>query len=229
VGGSSNSGRSPDIVEGGKVDAKASLKSPDVIVANKTVKPVPCLPTRNTAQSGVSAVNRSASAAGNGVAKSTAGTGSRVASVHSSFRGGPAVKQPQLAPKPSVSRPGATISTGNISQQDKTKTGAAGVKDVNSKITGVGRGATVTKSASDVTGSGNKSMPMAARAAASKLSHVASLQQKFETVTTSEKGGATVGRTPSSTANKTRLTSTVVGSKAANVELSTGRNSGYKK
>lgn len=229
VGGSGNSGRSPDVVEGGKVDAKASLKSPDGIVANKTVKPVPNLPTRSTAPSGMNAVNRSASAAGSGAAKSTVGSGNRVSSIHSSFKGSPAVKQPQLAPKPSVSRPGASIATGNISQQEKAKTGAAGVKDVSSKVTGVGRGVTVTKSASDVTGSGNKSMPVAAKAAASKQSHVASLQQKFETVAASEKGGTTVGRTPSSAANKTRLTSTMVGSRATNVELSTGRNAGFKK
>lgn len=229
VGGSGNSGRSPDVVEGGKVDAKANLKSPDVIVANKTVKTIPNLPTRSTASHGVNAVNRSISAAGSGAAKSTAGTGSRVSSVHSSFKGGPTVKQPQLAPKPSMSRPGASIVAGNISHQEKTKTGAAGVKDMSSKVTGVGRGVTVIKSASDVTANGNKSVPAVARAAASKLSHVASLQQKFETVAASEKGGPTVGRTPSSAANKTRPTLSVVGSKATNVELSTGRNAGFKK
>lgn len=229
VGGNGNSGRSPDVVEGGKVDAKGSLKSPDVVAANKTVKPVPYLPTRSTAPSGVHAVNRSASAAGSGTAKSTIGTGNRVSSIHSSFKGGPVVKQPQLAPKPSMSKPGASITTGNISQQEKMKTGAAGVKDMSSKVTGVGRGATVTKSASDVTGSGNKLMPVSAKAAASKHSHVASLQQKFETVAASEKGGTTVGRTPSSAVNKTRPTSTVVGSKATSVELSTGRNAGFRK
>jgi hypothetical protein len=87
----------------------------------------------------------------------------------------------------------------------------------------------VTKSASDVTGSGNKSMPAAARAAATKLSHVASLQQKFETVAASDKGGVTVGRTSSSAANKTRATSSVVGAKAASVDLSAGRNGGSRK
>jgi hypothetical protein len=128
-----------------------------------------------------------------------------------------------------VSRSGASTATGSISQQDKTRAGAAGLKDASSKVTGSGRGTTVTKSASDVTGSGNKSMPAAARAAASKLSHVASLQQKFETVAASEKGGATVGRTSSSAASKMRAASSGVGSKAATVELSTGRNAGFKK
>jgi hypothetical protein len=225
VGGSGSSGRSPDVIGGGKADTKASLKSPDVVVASTTVKPLANLPTR----SGVNAVNRSASAAGSGAAKSAVGTSSRVSSVHCSFKGSPAVKQPQLAPKPSVSRHGSSTATGSISQQDKTKAGAAGVKDVSGKVTGLGRGATVTKSVSDVTGSGNKSMPAAARAAASKLSHVASLQQKFETVAASEKGGATVPRTPSSAANKTRPTLSTVGSKGATSELSTGRNIGFKK
>ena len=223
VGRSGNSGRSPDVVGDGKVDNKINLKSPDIIVANTTVKPLPNLPTRSTVPSGI---NRSASAVGSGATKSAVGTGSRMASVHSSFKGSQAVKQPQLAPKPSVSR---SVAAGSISQQDKTKVGAVGVKDVSSKVTGGGRGTTVTKSASDVTGSGNKSMPAAARAAASKISHVASLQQKFETVAASEKGGATVGRTSSSAANKMRPTSSVVGSKAATVDLSTGRNAGSKK
>jgi len=226
VAGSGSSGRSPDVVGDGKGDAKISLKSPDVIVANTTVKPLPNLPTRSTVPSGI---NRSTSAVGSGAAKSTAGTGSRISSVHSSFKGSQAVKQPQLTPKPSVLRSGASTATGSISQQDKTRAGAAGLKDASSKVIGGGRGTTVTKSASDVTGSGNKSMPAAARAAASKLSHVASLQQKFETVAASEKGGASVGRTSSSAANKMRATSAVVGAKAASVDLSTGRNTGSKK
>jgi len=229
VGGSSNSGQSPDVVGGGKTDAKASLKSPDVIVANTTVKPLLSLPTRSTAPSGVNVVNRSASAAGCGAAKPTVGTGSRVLSAHSSFKGSPILKQPQLAPKPSMSRPGSSTATGSISQHDKTKGGATGVKDVSSKVTGVVRGTSVTKSASDMTNSGNKSMPAAARVAASKLSHVASLQQKFETVAASEKGRGTVSRTPSSATNKTRPTSSVVGSKSATVEVSTSRNAGFKK
>ena len=226
VAGSGNSGRSPDVVGGGKVDTQISLKSPDVIVANTTVKPLPNLPTRSTVPSGI---NRSASTVGSGATKSTVGTGSRISSVHSSFKGNQAVKQPQLIPKPSVLKSGASTATGSISQQDKTRAGVAGLKDASSKVTGGGRGTTVTKSASDVTGSGNKSMPGAARAAVSKLSHVASLQQKFETVAASEKGGASVGRTPSTAANKMRATSSVVGAKAATVDLSTGRNTGCKK
>jgi len=225
VAGSGNSGKSPDVVGVGKVDTKISLKSPDVIVANTTVKPVLNLPTKSTVPSGI---NRSASTFGGGATKSTAGTGSRISSVHSSFKGSQAVKQPQLTPKPSVLRSGASTGTGSIPQQDKTRAGAAGLKDASSKVTGGGRGTTVTKSASDVTGSGNKSMPAAARTAASKLSHVASLQQKFETVAASEKGGASVGRTSSSAANKMRATS-VVGAKAATVDLSTGKNAGSKK
>ena len=226
VAGSGNSGRSPDVVGDGKGDTKISLKSPDVIVANTTAKPLPNLPTRSTVSSGI---NRSASAVGSGPAKSTVGTGSRISSVHSSFKGSQAVKQPQLTPKPSVLRSGAPTATGSISQQDKTRAGAAGLKDASSKVTGGGRGTTVTKSASDVTGSGIKSMPAAARVAASKLSHVASLQQKFETVAASEKGGASVGRTSSNAANKMRATSSVVGAKAPTVDLSTGRNAGSKK
>ena len=226
VVGNGNSVRSPDVVGDGKVDAKISLKSPDVIVANTVVKPLPNLPTKSTVPSGI---NRSASTVGSGSAKSTVGTGSRMASVSSSFKGSQAVKQPQLTPKPSVLRSGASTATGNISQQDKTRAGASGLKDASSKVTGGGRGTTVTKSASDVTGSGNKSMAPAARAGASKLSHVASLQQKFETVAASEKGGATVGRTSSSAANRLRATSSVVGAKAATVDLSTGRSAGSKK
>lgn len=226
VAGSGNSGRSPDIVGDGKADTKISLKTPDVIAANTMVKPLPNLPTRSTVPSGI---NRSASNVGSGAAKSTVGTGSRISSVQSSFKGSQAVKQPQLTPKPSVLRSGASTATGNVSQQDKTRAGAAGLKDASSKVTGGGRGTTVTKSASDVTGSGNKSMAAAARAAASKLSHVASLQQKFETVAASDKGGASVGRTSSSAANKMRAPSSVVGAKAATVDLSTSRNAGSKK
>jgi hypothetical protein len=227
VGESDSSRKSPDVIGGGKADTKVNMKSPDVVAASTPIKLLPNLPTRSTAPGGVNAVNRSASVAGSGASKSAVGTSGRVSAVHSSFKSSPAVKQPQLAPKPSVSRHASTA-TGSTSQQDKTKAGAAGVKDVSGKVTGSGRGTSVTKSVSDVTGSGNKSMPAAARVAASKLSHVASLQQKFETVASSEKGGATVCRASSSAANKARSTSSTVGSKGATAELSTGRN-GFKK
>ncbi|KAJ4445798.1 hypothetical protein ANN_12483 [Periplaneta americana] len=224
VGG--GSGRSPDVVGSSKVDAKANLKSPDVVAG---AKPLPSLPTRSTTPSSTSSVSRSASAASGASTKSTTpAAGTRLPSVHSSFKGTSAVKQPQLAPKPSLAKPAASGSTSSsVSQQDKAKVGTATAKDVTGKVAGVGRGTSVTKSASDVTSGSSKSMPAAARAAANKLSHVASLQQKFETAAASEKGGVTVGRTPSSTANKTRPTQ--LGSKTTPAETSTGRNVGFKK
>ena len=211
--------RSPDVITSGK----PGLRSPDVV--GSTTKPITNLPTRTTTPSGTTAVNRSASALGSGTAKpSTTVPGNRTASVHSSFKSNSATKQPQLAPKPTLAKPATAATIANTAAQDKTKTANSAGKDVNSKITGVGRGATVTKSASDVTG--NKSMPAAARAAASKLSHVASLQQKFETAAASEKTGASVTRTPSSAVNKGRPSSTVIGSKPITTEL---RNAGFKK
>ncbi|XP_069695269.1 uncharacterized protein Meltrin [Periplaneta americana] len=224
VGG--GSGRSPDVVGSSKVDGKANLKSPDVVAG---AKPLPSLPTRSTTPSSTSSVSRSASAASGASTKSTTpAAGTRLPSVHSSFKGTSAVKQPQLAPKPSLAKPAASGSTSSsVSQQDKAKVGTATAKDVTGKVAGVGRGTSVTKSASDVTSGSSKSMPAAARAAANKLSHVASLQQKFETAAASEKGGVTVGRTPSSTANKTRPTQ--LGSKTTPAETSTGRNVGFKK
>ncbi|GLG97297.1 ADAM 17-like protease [Gryllus bimaculatus] len=177
VGGSA--GKSPDVVGGAKIDSKVVNKQ--TVEPNVHSAPKPSIQSRISA-SGSSGINRTQSA-GNSANKVGSTTVGKPTPIHSSFRGGVG-KSPQPAPKTFSSKvSGDTSGVGGASgtptvPEKKTVLGTA-ARDMKS---GVGRGSSLNKSASDVGTA--RAMPIGARAAASKLSHVASLQQKFETAAT---------------------------------------------
>ncbi|XP_068084818.1 uncharacterized protein [Anabrus simplex] len=215
VSANSSASKSPDLV-GGKIDSKPATKSEVVSGAAGKTKPNLTSLKNNTG------VNRSQSSTASSAANKGASTpAGKISGINSSFKGGVAGKQPQPAPKPNVSK--SSVETTSISSADTQDKKVIG----NNKGVGsaVGRATALSKSASDATG--NRTMPAAARIAASKLSHVASLQQKFETAASNNDKTNINSATPKTpVSSKSRSISSSVGQKSA---VDTGRNVGFKK
>lgn len=181
--GENSSAKSPDVL-GGKVQEKISGTSPDVVPSNSEKLQSPTSSNTKTSVGGRTSATVNSAKLSNSASSKL-----------SSFRNMSSGKQPPSAPKPVVPK--------LINQTEK--------KNINSSkdnsVKNVGKGSSISKSVSEPTG--NRTMPVGARQAANKLSHVASLQQKFETV--SDKNITPVSnmsRLPSSAGSKTKTPNT---------------------
>ncbi|KAJ8868311.1 hypothetical protein PR048_029827 [Dryococelus australis] len=183
---------SPDVVSScSPGTAGDASRSPDVIGGKASLKVAPKSPdiaSKQQVNAPAAGVGRSTSSVTAAASKLSASSmASKPTTTNSSFRS----KQPQTAPKPNISKPSV------VSDKTRAPTSMAKGKGVPG----------VAKSVSDV--GANRTIPAGARAAASKLSHVASLQQKFETAgNSSDKSVPTVSRTVSGVGAKTKVPST---------------------
>nr|CAD7404960.1 unnamed protein product [Timema cristinae] len=215
IGNIGNTGKSPDVL-GGKGGLKSTSKAPDV-VSGGVVKPQSSNTATITRASVVPSIHSVQSSVGSTVSKASNSSASKPTSINSSLRGSVAGKHSQAEVKPSGAKQ-SSVASGSRVLGDKTRASTPGAasKEMPGKTSSSGRGATAAKSVSDV--GANRTMPAGARVAASKLSHVASLQQKFETAASSgDKSGSVGGRTLSNVNNKTKPTPSTV-TKSATVK-----------
>ncbi|XP_049859100.1 pneumococcal serine-rich repeat protein [Schistocerca gregaria] len=200
--------KSPDVVSG--KGSRSGARSPDVVPTNVDKSQTQI--SQRTA--GRTATNNNKSATSASASKASSATGPAKQPQMTLGKASVSGKQPQTAPKPTVPR---SVS----SATDKRNVSNSGKE---SGIRTAGKGPTVARSASE--SSGNRTVPTGARQAASKLSHVASLQQKFETVSEKNTGSVTSSRVPSNASNKVKPSSPSASSKPIS---DSGRTVSFKK